>query len=109
MARSQDPEREASKAPVKIQAMAEAALANLFREATKGLPRQERDDPINVGIVAQQGDERSLGKHRHPSGRMAMPDSAEQRSGEKYIADRAEPDDENIQAVGHGVKVKREP
>jgi hypothetical protein len=39
---------------------------------------------------------------------MAMPDGAEQGSGEKDVADRAESDDEDIGAVGHGVKVQRE-
>ena len=108
MTRSQDPQREASKAPVKIQAMAEAAPTNLFRQTAQGLARHQRNNPINVRIVAEQGNERFLGKHRHPCSRMPLPESAEQRSGEKDIADRAEPDDQNIQAIGHGVKVQRQ-
>jgi hypothetical protein len=98
----------ASKAAVKVQTMSKAGGTNLPCQRTERIAGPERKDPINKWIVAHQWGKRFLGHHRHACVGMAMPNCAEKWGREKDVADRAEPDDQNVRSVGHGVKVQRE-
>jgi hypothetical protein len=108
MTGSQSPEGMAAKAAVKVETMSKPGSTNFLCQGSERTSGRERKDPIDIWIVADQRGERLLGNHRHACIRMAMPDCAEERGSEKDIADRAEPDDENVRSVGHGVKVQRQ-
>jgi hypothetical protein len=74
--------------------------------ATRGYP----NDALDVGIVTEQWSVGLLGKHGDAGRRMAVPDGAEERSGQEDVADRAEAHGQDVRSSGsvvHGQKLLR--
>jgi hypothetical protein len=65
-------------------------------EATQRLIRAKSDYMVHMWVMAEERSVGELGKYRDASRGMAAPDSTEKRGGQEHVADRAEPDGQNV-------------
>ena len=92
-------------AAMQIEPMGEGSSSNLPGKIAQRPTGSERDDAVHVWIVAEQRRVSRLGDHGQPGVTVALPDRAEQGSGQEDVADRAEAHGQDIRrwrSVGHG-------